>query len=135
MNAQYQMHCRSRELANPSRPPLYPTVHIDMDTLSQSFTRYRHIISYQLQAYHMLNASLVCMCSGMYWYAMYLKLPLVINPSLVYVVAIYVHTCTTTAPRTHDTTPCQLESSLKIMYMCNRIVYGLISSVGRALVR
>ena len=35
----YQMHDQLRELANPSRPPLYPIVHIDGDTLSQSLTR------------------------------------------------------------------------------------------------
>ena len=29
MNSKYQMHYRLRELANPSRPPLYPIVHID----------------------------------------------------------------------------------------------------------
>ena len=29
MNAKYQMHYRLRELANPSRPPFYPIVHID----------------------------------------------------------------------------------------------------------
>ena len=33
MNAKYQMHYRLRALANPSRPPLYPIVHIDGDTL------------------------------------------------------------------------------------------------------
>ena len=37
--AKYQMHYRLRELANPSRLPLYPIVHIDGDTLSQSLTR------------------------------------------------------------------------------------------------
>ena len=42
MNAKYQMHytSRLRELANPSRPLLYPIVHIAMDTLSQSLTRF-----------------------------------------------------------------------------------------------
>ena len=40
INAKYQMHDRLRELANPSRPPLYPIVHIDGDTLSQSLTRF-----------------------------------------------------------------------------------------------
>ena len=29
INAKYQIHYRLRELANPSRPPLYPIVHID----------------------------------------------------------------------------------------------------------
>ena len=36
INAKYEMHYRLRELANPSRPPLHPIVHIDGDTLSQS---------------------------------------------------------------------------------------------------
>ena len=40
INAKYQIHYRLRELANPSRPPLYPIVHIDGDTLSQSFTKF-----------------------------------------------------------------------------------------------
>ena len=40
INAKYQMHYRLRELANPSRPPLYPIVHIDGDTLSQALTRF-----------------------------------------------------------------------------------------------
>ena len=31
INAKYQMHYRLRELANPSRLPLYPIVHIDGD--------------------------------------------------------------------------------------------------------
>ena len=42
-NAKYEKHYRLIELANPSRPPLYPIVHIDMDTLSQSlkiFSKY-----------------------------------------------------------------------------------------------
>ena len=39
INANYQMHYRLRELSNPSCPPLYPIVHIDMDTLFQSLTR------------------------------------------------------------------------------------------------
>ena len=33
-NAKKQMHYRLREFVNPSRPPLYPIVHIDRDTLS-----------------------------------------------------------------------------------------------------
>ena len=48
MNAKFQMHRRLREFANPSRPPLYPTVHIDMDTLSQSLTRFSKYIKSQL---------------------------------------------------------------------------------------
>ena len=42
INAKYQIHYRLRKLANPSRPPLHPIVHIDMDTLSQSlrFSKY-----------------------------------------------------------------------------------------------
>ena len=40
MNAKYQMHYKLIELVNPSRTPLYPIVHIDMDTLSQSLTRF-----------------------------------------------------------------------------------------------
>ena len=47
MNAKFQMHYRLREFANPSRPPLYPTVHIDMDTLSQSLTRFSKYIKSQ----------------------------------------------------------------------------------------
>ena len=46
-NAKFQMHYRLREFANPSRPPLYPTVHIDMDTLSQSLTRFSKYIKTQ----------------------------------------------------------------------------------------
>ena len=46
-NAKFQMHYRLREFANPSRPPLYPTVHIEMDTLSQSFTRFSKYIKSQ----------------------------------------------------------------------------------------
>ena len=40
INAKYQIHYRLRELANLFRPPLYPIVHIDGDTLSQSLTRF-----------------------------------------------------------------------------------------------
>ena len=47
MNAKYQMHYRLRELANPSRPPLYPIVHIDGDTLSQSLTRFSKYLKSQ----------------------------------------------------------------------------------------
>ena len=47
MNAKFQMHYRLREFANPSRLPLYPTVHIDMDTLSQSLTRFSKYIKSQ----------------------------------------------------------------------------------------
>ena len=47
MNAKFQRHYRLREFANPSRPPLYPTVHIDMDTLSQSLTRFSKYIKSQ----------------------------------------------------------------------------------------
>ena len=47
IEAKYQMHYRLRELANPSRPPLYPVVHIDMDTLSQSLTRFSKYIKSQ----------------------------------------------------------------------------------------
>ena len=38
---------RLRELANPSHPPLYPIVHIDVDTLSQSLTRYSKYLKSQ----------------------------------------------------------------------------------------
>ena len=34
------MHYRLREFANPSRSPLYPTVHINIDTLYQYLTRF-----------------------------------------------------------------------------------------------
>ena len=34
INSKYQMHYRLRELANSSRPPFYPIVHIDGDTFS-----------------------------------------------------------------------------------------------------
>ena len=47
MNAKFQMHYRLREFANPSHPPLYPTVHIDMDTLSHSLTRFSKYIKSQ----------------------------------------------------------------------------------------
>ena len=41
------MHYRLREFANPSRTPLYPTVQIDMDTPSQSLTRFSKFIKSQ----------------------------------------------------------------------------------------
>ena len=41
------MHYRIRELAIPSRPPSYPIVHIDMDTLSQSFTGFSKYLNSQ----------------------------------------------------------------------------------------
>ena len=47
INAKYQMHYRLRELANPSCPPLYPIVHIDGDTLSQSLTRFSKYLKSQ----------------------------------------------------------------------------------------
>ena len=47
-NTKYQMHYNFlRELANPSRPPSYPIVHIDMDTLSQSLTRFSKYLKSQ----------------------------------------------------------------------------------------
>ena len=47
INAKYQMHYRLRELANPSRRPLYPIVHIDGDILSQSLTRFSKYLKSQ----------------------------------------------------------------------------------------
>ena len=47
INAKYQMHYRLRELANPSRPPLYPIVHIDGDTLSQSLAKFSKYLKSQ----------------------------------------------------------------------------------------
>ena len=40
MNAKIQMHYKLRKLANPSRPPLHPIIHLDMDTLSQALIRF-----------------------------------------------------------------------------------------------
>ena len=60
INATYQMHYRLRELANPSCHPLYPIVHIDGDTLSQSLTRFskylksQYISSYSFH-YNIIN--------------------------------------------------------------------------------
>ena len=56
MNAKYQMHYRLRELANPSRPPLYPIVYIDGDTLSQFFTRF----SKHLKSQYILSCPFHC---------------------------------------------------------------------------
>ena len=47
MNATFQMHYRLRDFANPSRPPLYPIVYIDMDTLSKSLTGFSKYIKSQ----------------------------------------------------------------------------------------
>ena len=41
------MHYRLRELVNPSRPPLYPIAHIDVDTLTQSVTRFSQYLKSQ----------------------------------------------------------------------------------------
>ena len=41
------MHCRLRELAYPSRPPLYTIIHIDIDTLSQSLTKFSKYLKSQ----------------------------------------------------------------------------------------
>ena len=62
MNAKFQMHYRLREFENPSRPRLYPTVHIDMDTLSQSLTRVSKYIKSQFissYSFHCISATLV----------------------------------------------------------------------------
>ena len=40
MNAKYQMHLRLRELANPSNPPLYPPMLINVNTLNMSAQRF-----------------------------------------------------------------------------------------------
>ena len=40
MNAKYQMHLRLRELANPSNPPLYPPMLINVNTLNLSAQRF-----------------------------------------------------------------------------------------------
>ena len=51
-NYKYQMHFRLRELASPSFPPLYPTIDINDDILSQSlscfakYVKYKYISSY-----------------------------------------------------------------------------------------
>ena len=62
MNAKCQMHYRLREFANPSRPLLYPFVHIDMDTLSQSLTRFSKYI--QSQIYFILFISLYALMTA-----------------------------------------------------------------------
>ena len=36
MNAKYQMQLRLRDLALPTNPPKYPSIHINKDTLSTS---------------------------------------------------------------------------------------------------
>ena len=61
MNA-IQMHYRLRELANPFRPPLYPIVHIDGDTLSQSLTRF----SKYLKSQFILSYSFHCNINDCY---------------------------------------------------------------------
>ena len=43
MNANYQMHLRLRELANPSNPPLYPLISINEDTLNKSVHNFSEI--------------------------------------------------------------------------------------------
>ena len=49
------MLCRLREFANLSRPPFYPTVHIDMDKLSQSLTRFsKYIKSPSISLFHLI---------------------------------------------------------------------------------
>ena len=40
MNAKYQMHLRLREQANPSNPPLYPPMLINVNTLNMSAQRF-----------------------------------------------------------------------------------------------
>ena len=62
MNAKYQMHYRLRELGNPSRPPLYPIVHVDGDTLSQSLTRF----SKYLKSQFILSYSFHCNINDCY---------------------------------------------------------------------
>ena len=47
---------------NPSRPPLYPIVHIDGDTLSQSLTRF----SKYLKSQFMLSYSFHCNINDCY---------------------------------------------------------------------
>ena len=59
INAKYQMHYRLRELANPSRPPLYPIVHIDGDTLSQSLTRFSKYLKFNL--FHLTHFTVILM--------------------------------------------------------------------------
>ena len=58
MNAMCQMHYRLRELANPSRPPLYPIVHIDGDTLSQSLTRFTKYLKSQFISSYLFNSNI-----------------------------------------------------------------------------
>ena len=58
INAKYQMHCRLRELANPSRPPLYPIVHIDGDTLSQSLTRFSKYLKSQFISFYSFHCNI-----------------------------------------------------------------------------
>ena len=52
MNAKNLMRYRLRELASPSRPPLYPIVHIDGDTLSQSLTRFSKYLKSQFISFY-----------------------------------------------------------------------------------
>ena len=61
MNAKYQMHYRLRELANPSRPPLYPIVHIDGDTLSQSLTRFSKYLKSQFILFYLIHFTVILM--------------------------------------------------------------------------
>ena len=52
LNAQYQMHFRLRELANPSNPPLYPNINIDNDVTTRSLAGFsKHIKSKFLSGY------------------------------------------------------------------------------------
>ena len=59
MNAKYQMHYRLKELAKPSRPSLHPIVHIDGDTLSQSFTKFSKYLKYQF--FHLIRFTVILM--------------------------------------------------------------------------
>ena len=40
MNAKYQMQLKLRDLASPTNPPKYPSIHINEDTLSTSMHRF-----------------------------------------------------------------------------------------------
>ena len=48
MNAKYQIHLRLRELANPSNPPLYPPMLINVDTLHMSSQRFSDYLKTEL---------------------------------------------------------------------------------------
>ena len=62
MNVKYQMHLRLRELSTPSNPPKYPSIAINDDTLSKSYSAFsRYVKDEFLSSYNS-----VCTTPGCY---------------------------------------------------------------------